>query len=141
MVYCCQWLGTDSIICGGHNHNMARVIDRGTLNVSVQNHVYTGFDTNPSPSVWDRLISRWTSCIQSCFFCGPIEFVIGLFITVYSSQMLILMSLSPAAEFTEIIMNTCQFFCCYNWILWALLKKRDFFDKATCLLDHLFILI
>ena len=39
MVYCCQWLGTDSIICGGHNHNMARIIDRGTLNVSIV-HVF-----------------------------------------------------------------------------------------------------
>ncbi|KAL4224391.1 hypothetical protein ACF0H5_017843 [Mactra antiquata] len=36
MVYCCQWLGNDSIICGGHNHNMARVIDRGTLNTTGQ---------------------------------------------------------------------------------------------------------
>ena len=34
-VYCCQWLGEDSIICGGHMHNMARIIDRGTLNVSI----------------------------------------------------------------------------------------------------------
>ncbi|XP_060608517.1 uncharacterized protein LOC132760544 isoform X2 [Ruditapes philippinarum] len=36
MVYCCQWLGHDSIICGGHNHNMARIIDRGTLNTTGQ---------------------------------------------------------------------------------------------------------
>lgn len=35
-VYCCQWLGEDSIICGGHNHNMARIIDRGTLNTTGQ---------------------------------------------------------------------------------------------------------
>lgn len=35
-VYCCQWLGDDSIICGGHNQNMARIIDRGTLNTTGQ---------------------------------------------------------------------------------------------------------
>ncbi|XP_052218339.1 uncharacterized protein LOC127835959 isoform X1 [Dreissena polymorpha] len=36
MVYCCQWLGSESIISGGHNHNMARIIDRGTLNTTGQ---------------------------------------------------------------------------------------------------------
>ncbi|KAL3856252.1 hypothetical protein ACJMK2_011026 [Sinanodonta woodiana] len=35
-IYCCQWLGTDSIICGGTDQNMARVIDRGTLNTTGQ---------------------------------------------------------------------------------------------------------
>ena len=34
-LYCCQWLGKENIICGGSDMNMARVIDRGTLNVSV----------------------------------------------------------------------------------------------------------
>ena len=33
-LYCCQWLGKDSIVCGGTDKNMARVVDRGTLNVS-----------------------------------------------------------------------------------------------------------
>lgn len=32
-LYCCQWLGKDYIICGGNEQNMARIIDRGTLNV------------------------------------------------------------------------------------------------------------
>lgn len=32
-LYCCQWLGKENIICGGSDMNMARVIDRGTLNV------------------------------------------------------------------------------------------------------------
>ncbi|XP_050409930.1 WD repeat-containing protein 38 isoform X2 [Patella vulgata] len=35
-LYCAQWLGKDSIICGGTDHNMARVIDRGTLNTTGQ---------------------------------------------------------------------------------------------------------
>jgi len=33
-LYCAQWLGKDYIICGGTDQNMARIIDRGTLNVS-----------------------------------------------------------------------------------------------------------
>jgi len=32
-LYCAQWVGRDSIACGGCLSNMARVIDRGTLNV------------------------------------------------------------------------------------------------------------
>ncbi|KAK0054963.1 nuclear distribution protein nudF-like isoform X1 [Biomphalaria pfeifferi] len=35
-LYCAQWLGRDSIICGGTNQNMARIIDRGTLNTTGQ---------------------------------------------------------------------------------------------------------
>lgn len=35
-LYCAQWLGRDSIICGGTNQNMARTIDRGTLNVNAK---------------------------------------------------------------------------------------------------------
>jgi WD40 repeat protein len=31
-LYCCQWLGKDSIVCGGCDSNLAKVIDRGTLN-------------------------------------------------------------------------------------------------------------
>lgn len=31
-LYCAQWLGRDSIICGGNDHNMALTLDRGTLN-------------------------------------------------------------------------------------------------------------
>lgn len=30
-LYCCQWLGRDSILCGGSDHNLAKVVDRGTL--------------------------------------------------------------------------------------------------------------
>nr|KAG5695472.1 hypothetical protein BaRGS_011314 [Batillaria attramentaria] len=33
-LYCAQWLGKDSIICGGNDLNMARMIDRGTLNTT-----------------------------------------------------------------------------------------------------------
>ncbi|KAL8577541.1 hypothetical protein ACOMHN_023514 [Nucella lapillus] len=33
-LYCAQWLGKDSIICGGNDHNLARMIDRGTLNTT-----------------------------------------------------------------------------------------------------------
>ncbi|XP_067929994.1 WD repeat-containing protein 5B-like [Watersipora subatra] len=36
MLYCCQWLGKDYIICGGNEQNMARIIDRGTLNTVAQ---------------------------------------------------------------------------------------------------------
>ncbi|XP_069135121.1 WD repeat-containing protein 38-like [Argopecten irradians] len=36
LVYCCQWLGRDSIIAGGSCMHMARVIDRGTLNTTGQ---------------------------------------------------------------------------------------------------------
>ncbi|XP_060069853.1 WD repeat-containing protein 5-like [Ylistrum balloti] len=36
LVYCCQWLGKDSIIAGGSYMHMARVIDRGTLNTTGQ---------------------------------------------------------------------------------------------------------
>ncbi|XP_005111512.1 WD40 repeat-containing protein SMU1 isoform X2 [Aplysia californica] len=35
-LYCAQWLGRDSIICGGTDQNMARTIDRGTLNTTGQ---------------------------------------------------------------------------------------------------------
>ncbi|XP_067680546.1 uncharacterized WD repeat-containing protein all2124-like [Haliotis asinina] len=35
-LYCAQWLGKDSIICGGTDQNMARIIDRGTLNTTGQ---------------------------------------------------------------------------------------------------------
>lgn len=35
-LYCAQWLGKDSIICGGTDQNMARTIDRGTLNTTGQ---------------------------------------------------------------------------------------------------------
>lgn len=35
-VYCCQWIGNDSIICGGFKPNLARIIDRGTLNTTGQ---------------------------------------------------------------------------------------------------------
>ncbi|XP_041348767.1 POC1 centriolar protein homolog A-like [Gigantopelta aegis] len=35
-LYCAQWLGKDSIICGGNGENMARIIDRGTLNTTGQ---------------------------------------------------------------------------------------------------------
>lgn len=31
-LYCAQWVGKDHILCGGSEHHMARVIDRGTLN-------------------------------------------------------------------------------------------------------------
>ncbi|XP_061189530.1 WD repeat-containing protein 5-like [Saccostrea echinata] len=34
LLYCCQWLGKENIICGGSDMNMARVIDRGTLNTT-----------------------------------------------------------------------------------------------------------
>lgn len=30
-LYCCQWLGRDSILCGGSDLNLAKVVDRGTL--------------------------------------------------------------------------------------------------------------
>lgn len=30
-IYCCQWLGRDSILCGGSDRNLAKVVDRGTL--------------------------------------------------------------------------------------------------------------
>lgn len=33
-LYCAQWLGKDSILCGGTDLNMARMIDRGTLNTT-----------------------------------------------------------------------------------------------------------
>lgn len=33
-LYCAQWLARDSIICGGNDLNMARMIDRGTLNTT-----------------------------------------------------------------------------------------------------------
>ncbi|XP_076472976.1 WD repeat-containing protein 89 homolog [Babylonia areolata] len=33
-LYCAQWLGKDSIMCGGNDLNMARMIDRGTLNTT-----------------------------------------------------------------------------------------------------------
>ncbi|XP_033748756.1 WD repeat-containing protein 38-like [Pecten maximus] len=36
LVYCCQWLGKDSIIAGSSGMHMARVIDRGTLNTTGQ---------------------------------------------------------------------------------------------------------
>ncbi|KAL5016007.1 hypothetical protein ScPMuIL_005596 [Solemya velum] len=35
-LYCCQWLGRDSILCGGSDSNMCRIIDRGTLNTTGQ---------------------------------------------------------------------------------------------------------
>uniref|UniRef100_A0A0B6YTK3 Uncharacterized protein n=1 Tax=Arion vulgaris TaxID=1028688 RepID=A0A0B6YTK3_9EUPU len=35
-LYCAQWLGRDGIICGGTSQNMARTIDRGTLNTTGQ---------------------------------------------------------------------------------------------------------
>ena len=35
-MYCAQWVGRDTIVCGGCEHNMLRVIDRGTLNVSIK---------------------------------------------------------------------------------------------------------
>ena len=41
-LYCAQWLGKDSIICGGTDQNMARTIDRGTLNVSYFNVFVVG---------------------------------------------------------------------------------------------------
>jgi hypothetical protein len=33
-LYCAKWLGKSYIMCGGSEENMARIIDRGTLNVS-----------------------------------------------------------------------------------------------------------
>ncbi|XP_013405486.1 WD repeat-containing protein 38 [Lingula anatina] len=36
LLYCAQWLGKDYMVCGGCDHNMAMVIDRGTLNVTGQ---------------------------------------------------------------------------------------------------------
>ncbi|ELT97959.1 hypothetical protein CAPTEDRAFT_229222 [Capitella teleta] len=32
LIYTAQWLGRDCIVCGGCDQNMARIIDRGTLN-------------------------------------------------------------------------------------------------------------
>lgn len=32
LLYSCQWLGKENILCGGCDQNMARIIDRGTLN-------------------------------------------------------------------------------------------------------------
>ena len=32
-LYCAQWLGQERIVCGGCFTNMARVVDRGSLNV------------------------------------------------------------------------------------------------------------
>eukprot|EP00058_Branchiostoma_floridae_P001053 XP_002586541.1 hypothetical protein BRAFLDRAFT_131390 [Branchiostoma floridae] len=33
LVYCCQWLGRSCITAGGSDQNMARIVDRGTLQV------------------------------------------------------------------------------------------------------------
>ena len=43
-MYCCQWMGKDAIISGGSEQNIFRILDRGTLNVSVG--ICTKCDTN-----------------------------------------------------------------------------------------------
>lgn len=67
MVYCCQWLGTDSIICGGHNHNMARVIDRGTLNVRYCHGFYLRTEMWSAIYTVRSLVEKllWVWCIDS----------------------------------------------------------------------------
>ena len=74
-LYCAQWFGKEHIMCGGCEQNTARIIDRGTLNVSAHNCIYpfSLYESPPKllPNLFNSFLIVFTSIscrYVSCFW-------------------------------------------------------------------------